>query len=230
MSVKPYFVVCAFCLLLFCAVERVLAAGAALQVERHRYQQSVGSETQTLDWQLQGDELKTRLGSERDLTRVDAALATRSWELVDETVDTAVRVERSGNLLLISGRLRGEPVARERRIDGAPWFQTLSLSLRPFLASSQQTVEFWVLRPKTLKPYKLCAQKQPAELIEVDGAEIMADKLEIKLAGIGGLFWQAHYWFRPADRLFLRYVGPSGLPASPQTVVTLRPIAAQNAK
>jgi len=177
-------------------------------------------------WQLLDGEplrVRTRIAGEEDLTVVNLDYSTRRWELSDPDARTAVQVERTGNRLCAAGRLDGESIHLCRSIDAAPWYQTLSLSLRPFLDSSQTALEFWSLRPKTLKPYKLRAVKQQDEEIEVLGKKILAQRVEIRLAGLGGLFWKAHYWFRDSDALFVRYCGPTGLPGASKTIVTLQP-------
>jgi hypothetical protein len=201
------------------------AARAAEIVEEHQYLQTIGAESQPLEWQLLAGsppQLLTRLGAEEDLTVVDAAFSTRLWQLRDAAAGTDLKVERQGNRLQIVGQHQGKAVQRQREIDAAPWYQTLSLSLRPFLRSEQQVTEFWALRPSTLKPYKLRAEKLGSEELQLAGAAIPAVKVKVRLAGLKGVLWKAHYWFRSSDQLFLRYVGPSGLLGSPKTVVTLQ--------
>lgn len=209
------------------ALLQTVSVQAATLSEQHVYCETVGSAaSKTLDWQLLAGEprqLKTRLGEEEDLTIVDPALATRTWQLLNRKAGTEILVERTGNQLKISGRLRGKPVQERKTIDAAPWYQTLSLSLRTFLRSRQAATEFWMLRPATLQLYKLRAVEKAREEIEVLGEKTLTRKVEVRLAGIGGLFWKAHYWFRASDALFVRYCGPTGLPGSPNTVVILHP-------
>lgn len=135
-----------------------VSAPAAPVSERHVYLETVGAESKPLDWQLLAGtprQLKTRLGQEEDLTIVEPSMATQTWQLRNRMADTEVLVERTGNQLRISGRLRGKPVQRRIVIDAAPWYQTLSLSLHPFLANRRTATEFWALRPEILQVYKL---------------------------------------------------------------------------
>ncbi|MDF1580176.1 MAG: hypothetical protein P1P74_05270 [Desulfuromonadales bacterium] len=200
-------------------------AVAEMLLEHHSYLQTIGSESTQLDWRLleaQPLKVRTSLGHEVDLTSVDASFSTWLWELSDHNIGTELRVERRGNALEISGSFRGEVINRQLAIDDAPWFQTLSLSLRAFLNGSQKMIEFWCLRPASLKVYKLRAVKKGSEAIAVPHGTVHADRVEIRLAGVGGFLWKADYWFRRNDAVFLRYVGPSGPPGSPNTIVTLR--------
>ena len=213
-----------FCLVMILSVGMFSFAAAETVGEEHLYLQTTGATSDPLTWQLLDGEpirLKTRVGSAEDLTILDASLATREWQLQDQQEGTAIRVSRTGNLLRISGRFHGKPIDQRKEIDPAPWFQTLSLSLRAFLRSGQKATGFWMLRPDTLQSYKLQAVKKGTEEIEVQGERIPADKVEIHLTGFGALFWKARYWFRSGDQLFVRYAGPSGPPGAPKTVVNL---------
>lgn len=193
-------------------------------VEQHLYQKTCGSETATLKWQLLGgnpQRIKTELNSEVDQTEMSPSFATNSWKIEDQQQQTKLQVERKQDRLKLSGIFAGKPIDRQKKIDEAPWFQTLSISLRPFVASNNETIEFWAIRPDTLGVHKLKALKKGTEELDIHGQEVKATKLQIRLAGIGALFWKAHYWFRSSDGLFLRYVGPGGLPGAPKIVVEL---------
>ena len=202
----------------------VTAARAETCIDHHSYRQTNGRETLQMEWQLLSRaplQLKTKLGSEEDLTTVDSALATRSWLFFDPEKGTEIRAERRKNLLKITGRLRGELIDHQIKLDVAPWYQTLSLSLGKLLQSEQKSEEFWILRPDTLKVYKLRAVKNTIEELEVLGQRVAAVKVEICVVSLGSLLWKAHYWFRVGDFLFVRYAGPSGLPGTSKTIVDL---------
>lgn len=192
--------------------------------EQHSYLQTIGRETKTLEWQLLDEsplQIRTVLGTEEDLTIVGPELQSRSWQLIDRQAGTAVQVMRSENLLEISGRLHGNVITEQRKIDSAPWYQTLSLSLRHFLKTEQGKLDFWVIRPTDLSVHKLRAiRKKPEELV-IDGKQMTASKVEIRLTGAGSFFWKSHYWFRQRDDLFVRYAGPTGLPGSSMCIVVL---------
>ncbi len=178
-----------------------------------------------LDWRLEEDEpfrLVADIGAERDITRVDSRLATKSWQVSDPENDSDFRVWREGDELRFEGRFRGEPLDRTEKIDPAPWYQALSISLRPLIDASSSEMEFWSLRPGTLGAHKLRVSRQGEEVLEVLGEKAPAVKLEIRLTGLKSMLWSCHYWLRKSDGLFLRYEGPSGPPGWPMTRVTLQ--------
>jgi hypothetical protein len=194
-------------------------------IEQHLYQRTFGTEVTTMSWQwLAGnpERIKTVIQNEIDLTEMDATLATRTWSVRDQQQKTDLRIERQKNLLFLSGTHKGKIIDRWQSIDQDPWFQTISISFRPFLNRSEKTISFWTVRPDTLGVHKLSAVKKGIEELEIQGQTIQAERVELRLAGIGALIWKAHYWFRKTDGLFLRYVGPGGLPGTPKIIVELQ--------
>ncbi len=207
---------------LFCGVLLLLLSGwskqaAADVIEQHRYQRSVGTKISTMAWQrLSGEpeRIVSEIEGEIDETEMDDNLATRTWHIRDTEKQTNLRLERQGEQITLQGTFQGEAVEEVKRIDGAPWFQTMSISFRPFLDSEQRQIRFWFVRPDTLDVYKLRAEKKGFEELRIQGQPVNAQKLELRLTGLAAPFWKAHYWFREADHLFLRYQGPGGLPGT----------------
>ena len=219
-------------------VVRFLAAGWLLMVfsagccapvfgamlEHYRYRQTTGDSVQRLDWKLEEDapfRLVAEIGAERDVTRVNERLATTSWEVIDAKADTHLNVWREGDSLRIEGRFQGKPIREDREIDSAPWYQALSVSLRPLIDGAREKPEFWCLRPDTLEMHKLRVTSREEEDFDLRGTKIRSVKLEIRLAGFRSMFWKCQYWLRKSDGLFLKYEGPSGPPGWPLTRVTL---------
>ena len=127
-----------------------------------------------------------------------------------------------GRLGFQRGR-RGAPLEKRKEIDGAPWFQSLSTSLRAFLSSRQTSTEFWTIRPDKLTVHKVRATQKGRETLNLGKQKFETKKIEIRLTGIASIFGRAHYWFRSSDLLLLQYKGPSGLPGIPATTITLQP-------
>jgi hypothetical protein len=196
----------------------------AAPLEHYRYHQRTGDSVKILDWRLEVDapfRLVADIGAERDVTRVDELLATTSWQVSDPVADTELKVWRETDRLHFEGRFKGEPIREQKKIDDAPWYQALSISLRPLVVAGGRTLEFWSLRPDTLEVHKLRVTSQGNEDVEVMGRKTPALKLEIRLTGLKAMFWSCHYWLRQSDGLFLRYEGPSGPPGWPMTRVVL---------
>ncbi|SHJ16985.1 hypothetical protein SAMN02745165_01679 [Malonomonas rubra DSM 5091] len=204
-----------------CCTQSLLAATV---LEQHQYTRTFGTETATMRWQrLSGDpeQIVTEINAEVDRTEMDVNLATRSWRVSDEEKKTQLKIERHFNHLHLTGTFAGEAIDHWKNIDEAPWFQTMSISFRPFLDSSDEKIRFWIVRPDTLGIHKLKAIKKGIEILEIQGEQIKAQKIELRLSGLAAPFWKATYWFREGDHLFLRYLGPGGLPGSPKIVVEI---------
>lgn len=206
---------------LFFAVCHPILSGAA---EQHHYLRTTGSKTILFDWRLEQDtdlKLITNLGEERDITRMDSDLSTHHWTINDPTAKTTLAVSRHDQELMIDGIFKGKPVQRIVKIDSAPWYQALSLSLRQLTDAEHNHLEFWSIRPDTLDVHRLQVTKEAEEILVIEGGSFATIKLKIQLTGLKSAFWSCHYWLRKQDGLFVRYEGPSGPPGWPMTTVEL---------
>jgi hypothetical protein len=196
-------------------------AGAASS-QTFRYLQRTGEQSQSFSLTLNpGPPLQLSADSpgERHLTVMGSDYSTRHWQLTQTTEGTEILARRQGDSLLLSGRLRGQPVERRLEIDAAPWYQALSISLRNLFDQRIEALEFWTLRPDTLEVHKVRAVRQAQETLDIDGRPVAAWRIEVRLTGLKALFWHSHYWLRKSDGAFLRYRGPSGPPGQPLTEV-----------
>lgn len=194
-------------------------------LEQYFYERTFGAETTTMSWQrLDGtpEQIRTEIRDEIDQTEMDSNFATKIWKVEDQQQQTDLQIQRKRDRLHLTGRFKGEQIDSWEEIDTAPWFQTMSISFRPFLNSRKKSIKFWIVRPDTLGIHKLRAVKRGVEELTIEGQTIQAEKLELRLAGLGAPFWKANYWFRRSDHLFLRYVGPGGLPGTPKIVVEIK--------
>ncbi|MBN2704809.1 MAG: hypothetical protein JXR89_00035 [Deltaproteobacteria bacterium] len=202
------------------------ASASTQSVESHRYLRKTGSRELAFAWRLQrhdGLELVTVLGAEKDVTRMNENLATQSWWVNDALMDTAIEVLRRDNVLHFRGVFKGEKIDRVEKIDNAPWYQALSISLRNFTDTKSDQLVFWSIRPDTLDLHRLQVSKEAEEELVVNGVSCEAVRLKIQLTGFKSAFWSCKYWLRKSDGVFLRYEGPSGPPGWPVTTVELVP-------
>lgn len=166
--------------------------------------------TQKVLWCLSHDDgfrLTYRKESETHVTRTDEALATFYWTMESPDIGCQLFARREQNTILLQGKYRGRAVDRQIEIDVAPWFQATSLSLKDFAISTQEKIEFWTLRPDTLKAYKLRAVKIGRETLTVDNASLETIKIRLCLTGWLAPFWKSHYWFDATNGLFVRFEG-----------------------
>lgn len=154
------------------------------------------------------------------VNRCDRAGRTLAWQY-DEGKQTAIRIVRDGNLLLISGLLKGKRVDATQPVDDRPWYQPLSFSLRAFLDSPAATVSFWMVRTDSLEAVTMQARKCGVEEVGVAGGRMRATRVEIRREGLLSSFWHATFWFREGDHLFVRYQGVHGPPGTRETLVQL---------
>jgi len=203
----------------------LLMAVASPASQVFRYREQTGDDSSTFSWradreadgvtvvQHQGDELF------RSVNTMDGT--TLSWQYVKQP-DTDVRVERQGDSLRFSGRLKGKPIEKNQAIDSRPWCQPLSFSLQQMVTREPRTATFWTIRPDTLEVLALQAEKTGSEQIATDNDGVRsADKVIIRLDGLLAPLWQAEYWFRQGDHLFLQYRGTHGPPGTVETRICL---------
>lgn len=203
----------------------LLSGPVSAAQEQHRYLEITGSHAIQFDWSVerQADGLRI-LASEpgkQFLTRCDAAGATSHWQLSDEQQD--IQAERNGDRLILRGNRNGQAYADEHTLDAAPWFQSMSFSLRAWLAGDTESVEFWTLRPDTLEAVKLSAKRKGIEPVKTRAGTVDAIHVHVRASGMLAPFWKADYWFRADNHLFVKYQAVNGLPGTPETVIELLP-------
>ena len=203
----------------------LLMAVASPASQVFRYREQTGDDSFTFSWQAdreqdgvtvvqhQGDEIFSSVNT------MDGT--TLSWQYVKQP-DTDVRVERQGESLRFRGRFAGQPVDRTQAIDARPWCQPLSFSLQRMVSRDQRTSTFWTIRPDTLEVLVMQAEKTGSDRIPIDNGGVQAaDKVVIRLEGLLAALWQAEYWFRQGDHLFLQYRSIHGPPGTAETRICL---------
>ncbi len=212
------------CAFLLCGLFMVPSQAYSVSSEQHLYRKATGKEVHLFNWRLERSHeirLITDIKQERDVTRINQELATRSWSVKDPVVNTDLLVSRHDNELIMRGTFKGKKLNKTVTIDDSPWYQALSVSLQQYTNPNIGTKEFWSIRPDNLDVHKLRVIPAGVEELEVDGQLTTAIKLKIQLPGFKAVFWSCHYWLRRSDGLFIRYEGPSGPPGWPDTIVEL---------
>jgi hypothetical protein len=152
----------------------------------------------------------------------DASLFALRMEVSDPAAETGFIAERRGESIRVAGRIRGRQVDRSCRIDNAPWLCLVELCLgRRMLDAAAPPFAFWVLDAATGEPHKLSAQRAGREMLDTPRGPVEAVRVRFTVAGVSPLFWNASWWFRASDGLFLRYEMPRGMPGTPKTILEL---------
>ena len=198
------------------------AFGSGSQV--YRYREQTGREVTTYQWRVEsepwGYTVIHQQGEETFRSRCTEDGATVHWRYT-RPPDTDVLAEREGDRILFRGRLEGELIEREVVIDGRPWFQPLSFSLQRMLARNLDQAAFWTIRPDTLEVLAMQAERAGNETLDEAEETRLTERVAIRPNGLLAGLWQADYWFRQGDRLFVQYRAAHGPPGTAETVVQL---------
>jgi len=212
-------------ILLALAIVCSISAQAGQTATDHAiYRESTGNRQETFTWELAGGEspvLITSDSRESFRTRLSPDLQALAWEITRPAEKTCAKAWRDGHKLRIQGELQGKPLAREFAIDDTPWLQSLSVSLLRHLPSTAGQREFWIIRPDTLEPQRMQVSDVTEEVVTFSGESVATWRVEIRPAGLLSVFWKGNYWFRKADRRFIRFRGASGPPGTPDTEISL---------
>lgn len=201
----------------------VLVAAPLAAAERHVYRETRGDTVSSYVWVLaaEGDQYRITFTSPNEtfMNDCDADGSTRRWRMQNARVEA--QAHREGDAIVLSGRRDGKVVERRIEIGDEPWYQPLSYSLRQFARSGKATTRFWMLRPDTLAPVRLKAERAGRETIDTAHGPAPADKVRISTTGLLTGLWHAHYWFDAKTGVFLRYEGVNGLSRDAKTVIQL---------
>ncbi|MDY6914958.1 MAG: hypothetical protein SVM86_01400 [Candidatus Cloacimonadota bacterium] len=130
------------------------------------------------------------------------------------------KLTKEGNKLLVERYCANKQLQKEYElIPETPWWQTMSYSLTKFSQRTKKEVEYQVFLIGLYDVIKLRAMKKDIEKIEVNSSTFVTQKIEITLCNFGGNFWNANYWFRKSDGLFLKYEGTNNPPCTAKTVI-----------
>ena len=207
----------------FCLVLMLLAA-ASSATQIFRYREQTGDDSFIFLWRAeQGRRTVTITQDQGDATYSSVCTpegATLSWRYI-RPPDIDIQAERMGNQIHFSGRFGGEVINKNQVIDTRPWYQPLSFSLQRMVARDLKTVDFWTIRPDTLEVMAMKAEKSSSDHISEGTATQTADKVVIRPDGLMSVLWQAEYWFRQSDHLFVQYRGTHGPPGTAETSIDL---------
>lgn len=211
----------------FCLALLLMATIAPASSPLLRYREQTGEDSFLFSWQADTTQdgatvIVTQRQGEETFRSVNTPEGiTSAWHYT-KMPDTDVRVERVGNQLRFRGRVAGEVVDKQEPIDERPWFQPLSYSLRCMVARQEEQASFWTIRPDTLEPLTLKAERDGSgQLPQTNGPALMASRMIIRLDGLMSALWSAEYWFRQGDNLFVHYRGTHGPPGTAETVISL---------
>lgn len=192
----------------------------ASQEEVYHYREVTGSTIKEVKWHLTKEDGYTLVypsPAEKHVTTTDNNYNTLSWHVITEDGQTDLMASRMSDVISVDGRLKGEPVNKTFEIDGCPWYQATSLSLRGLINSDDENRLFWTIRFETLTVHKIKAIKKEVEPLDPDDR---LRHIRMSLPGLLAPFWKSDYWFVLPKGVFFRFQGPSGPPGSPMITIT----------
>jgi hypothetical protein len=152
---------------------------------------------------------------------VDSEFSTLRWTYAERQKGIDLSAYRKGDVIFLSGHLKGKRVSKKLKISSFPWFQAYPLSLEKFSVSKKNKRLYWSINPSDTKVYDFLVTKKEFETLTVNGRQEEVVHLYISLTGIRFVFWHADSWHRRSDGMYLCYEGVNGMPGTPLTVKEL---------
>jgi hypothetical protein len=190
------------------------------QETARRYVETRGKKVAVIEYRVAraADEASasTTGGDTTSSVRWRREIGTYDWEMADPAAGSDLHGRRTGDVIHVTGTLKGKPVERDVRVDGAPWYQVFGPLLGDLLPEGTAQQEFWVVDPGDLAPHKMQVKRAGAERVMIKGIAVDAARIHFSPAGALAPFWGADFWYRQSDGMYVS----SSLPESGGVTVT----------
>lgn len=203
----------------------VWPAAPAPQAETLHYRRQTGKNTALYTWRAEarGDAVLITV-EEADATFTNLCAAdgaTLAWSMTAPP-HTRLEAERQGETLHLRGIWKGQPLDRKLHLGDKPWFQSIPFALGRMVALQRPESAFWFLRADELELLAMRAELGGSERLVSAGQDVAAQRVRIRLDKLIAVFWEASYWFRQQNQVFLRYRGVHGPPGTDETIIELQ--------
>lgn len=121
---------------------------------------------------------------------------------------TDYQVSKTGNLVIITGKRKGDLLNKKIEIDEMPLFWDPKFGLSGFVNSDQNSMLFLQIRPGNQEVYEMKAVRKGSKEIEVNGKKVIAIEVFWTLTGFLSLFFEQTYYYRASDSVFLTQKNP----------------------
>jgi hypothetical protein len=189
-------------------------AGDALQDTQRRYVETHGSRRQVVEYSVVrsagGFQVSSISPSSTEKGTWVTGTGLVSWEQVDPAAGNDLRATRTGNIIHVTGTLKGKPVSRDIRVDPAPWYQIFGPALSDLLPPEAQGQEFWVVNPDDLSAHKMQVRRTGQEDLKLETRSLRALKIHFSPAGALSPLWGADFWYRVSDGTWVYSRLPEG--------------------
>jgi hypothetical protein len=177
------------------------------QNELRQYKETHGSRVSLVEYAVSRTETEISVRSSgngaTDEMQWVPGNGTVSWREKDTVLDNDMLAERTGDIIRIKGRVRGQESDREVHIDGAPWYQIFGPIVYDLLPPGMAEREFWVIDSTDFTAHKMLVRRAGAEILSLRGSRIETEKIHFSPAGALAPFWGADFWYRQRDAAWL---------------------------
>jgi hypothetical protein len=123
--------------------------------------------------------------------------------------NTDITLERSGNIITVTGIFNNEKIETTIKINELPWHQELNTGFSGFIISDKESALFWMVDGSSMKKafgFKL--EKNKIETIELNGRNTESVKTWLGPSSkILKLIWEGGtIWFRKSDGISVRRI------------------------
>lgn len=126
------------------------------------------------------------IGSYHQKWHLDDRSFTKTWEYINSTENSHLKVRREGNILYYSGEYRGKKVDFNKEIEDHPWVQQCDVSVPRHLLKTQKS-QFYYIRSRDLKPILFT--------LENKSSNKQPNYFQAHIAPWPAFLWKIEYWF-----------------------------------
>ncbi len=192
----------AMCVFVFTSVSALHAEEVA-----RRYTEAHGKDVATVEYRvsLEGGDaaVSSTESDEVDSISWRSGIGTYDWQMTDPEVGSTLHGQRTGDVIHVTGTLKGKKIERDVKVDPAPWYQIFGPLLQYLLPDGSPQKEFWVVNPGDLSAHKMQVRRAGTERITIGGVTLDTFKIHFSPAGALSPFWGADFWYRQSDAVYV---------------------------
>lgn len=197
---------------------------ASSLTETFVYEKDVEGKSTLITWNLlekeSNIEIKGVGPGSTVLLSMKPEMHTQSFIYESKNKENHYKIYRKDQSLIASQVINGKETEKRLSVGNDLWIQEFNFSLKPFILSDRDSLNFYIVRPKNLDTHYMEASKKEKEEVEVKGKVYQALKVEITLTGFKKLFWKAELWYNQKNGELLKYQANEG-PNTPITTLLL---------
>ena len=213
-----------FCILILFLSWKTLPLQASS--EAFIYEKDVDGTKTLVKWTLQDKGHEIQIKGKSSASNIHLLLKpemnTKSFTCESINKKKRYTIYRKNQSLIVNQDNDGHGEEKTLSIGNNLWIQEFNFSLKPFILSDKDALNFYIVRPGNFDTHYMEASKKEREKLDVKGKVYDALKVEITLTGLKKLFWKAQLWYNAQNGELLKYLANEG-PNTPVTTLLLIP-------